>query len=150
MYTHLDETIGTLLDRLDALVGKDQYVVALTADHGVTPMPEQLKPRAWTRDGSTRPRCATSSSRRRRRRSAQGTYVSRENGNDVYFAPGVYAKLGAKAGALQRVIDGDRRRCPASRRSIAAKRFAARRTRPIGSRARRRSVIFRVAAAISS
>jgi predicted AlkP superfamily pyrophosphatase or phosphodiesterase len=37
----LDVTIGRLLDDLDRLVGRDQYVVALTADHGVSPIPEQ-------------------------------------------------------------------------------------------------------------
>lgn len=37
----LDESIGALLDTLDAVVGKDQYVVALSADHGVAPMPEE-------------------------------------------------------------------------------------------------------------
>ena len=42
MYAHLDQTIGTLFDRLDAMVGKDRWVAGLTADHGVTPIPEQL------------------------------------------------------------------------------------------------------------
>ncbi len=37
----LDVTIGTLLDTLDTLVGRDRYVVALSADHGVAPVPEQ-------------------------------------------------------------------------------------------------------------
>jgi len=31
--------------------------------------------------------------------------VARENGNDIYFASGVYAKLTAKPAAMQRVID---------------------------------------------
>src|SRR4029078_13685197 len=43
MYAHLDVTVGALAGRLDALVGADKYVVALGADHGVTPIPEQLK-----------------------------------------------------------------------------------------------------------
>ena len=42
MYAHLDKTIGTLFDQLDTLVGKDQWVAGLSADHGVTPIPEQL------------------------------------------------------------------------------------------------------------
>ena len=49
MYMHLDQTIGTLFDQLDAAVGKDQWVVALTADHGVTPIPEQLDRRGQGR-----------------------------------------------------------------------------------------------------
>jgi len=34
-YARLDETLGKLLDYLDAYVGKGQYTVFLTADHGV-------------------------------------------------------------------------------------------------------------------
>jgi predicted AlkP superfamily pyrophosphatase or phosphodiesterase len=105
MYMHLDETIGTLLDRLDALVGKDQYVVALTADHGVTPLAEQL-----TRDGQDAGRIDPAVVRDAAQRAAQaalgaGAYVARENGNDIYFAPGIYAKLAAQPSALQGVID---------------------------------------------
>jgi len=37
---HLDQTIGELLEGLDQLVGRDRYVVALSADHGVAPIPE--------------------------------------------------------------------------------------------------------------
>ncbi|MGE3191819.1 MAG: alkaline phosphatase family protein, partial [Vicinamibacterales bacterium] len=36
----LDETIGTLLDALDRQVGRGNYAVALSADHGVAPIPE--------------------------------------------------------------------------------------------------------------
>jgi predicted AlkP superfamily pyrophosphatase or phosphodiesterase len=38
----LDVTIGRLLAALDATVGAGRYVVALSADHGVAPIPEQL------------------------------------------------------------------------------------------------------------
>jgi predicted AlkP superfamily pyrophosphatase or phosphodiesterase len=37
----LDRTIGTLIDRLDATIGSDNYVVGLTSDHGVADIPEQ-------------------------------------------------------------------------------------------------------------
>jgi predicted AlkP superfamily pyrophosphatase or phosphodiesterase len=37
----LDRTIGTLLEHLDRTVGHGKYVVALTSDHGVAPIPEQ-------------------------------------------------------------------------------------------------------------
>jgi predicted AlkP superfamily pyrophosphatase or phosphodiesterase len=36
----LDATIGKLLDHLDKTVGRGNYVVALSADHGVAPLPE--------------------------------------------------------------------------------------------------------------
>jgi predicted AlkP superfamily pyrophosphatase or phosphodiesterase len=36
---HLDVTIGDLLNALDRQVGRDRYVLALTADHGIPPVP---------------------------------------------------------------------------------------------------------------
>ena len=38
----LDRTIGTLLDHLDATVGAGNYVLGLSADHGVSEIPEQI------------------------------------------------------------------------------------------------------------
>jgi hypothetical protein len=35
-----DQVVQTILDHLDAKVGKGQYILALTADHGVCPLPE--------------------------------------------------------------------------------------------------------------
>jgi predicted AlkP superfamily pyrophosphatase or phosphodiesterase len=37
----LDRTLGSLLGHLDRTVGAGNYVVALTADHGAAPIPEQ-------------------------------------------------------------------------------------------------------------
>ncbi len=42
MLARLDLQIGRLLDALDKTVGRDKYVVALSADHGVAPLPEQM------------------------------------------------------------------------------------------------------------
>jgi predicted AlkP superfamily pyrophosphatase or phosphodiesterase len=42
-YVRLDETLGKLFDFLDAAVGKNQYTVFLTADHGVAHVPGFLK-----------------------------------------------------------------------------------------------------------
>lgn len=38
----LDVTIGDLLDHLDRKVGREHYVLAMTGDHGVSPIPEQM------------------------------------------------------------------------------------------------------------
>ena len=43
LLAHLDWTIGVLLTHLDRTVGAGRYVVALSADHGVAPIPEQMK-----------------------------------------------------------------------------------------------------------
>ncbi len=39
-YTRLDAYLGEFFDGLDARIGKDQYSVVLTSDHGVAPLPE--------------------------------------------------------------------------------------------------------------
>ncbi len=39
----LDRTLGRLFARLDAKVGRGNYVVALTGDHGVAPIPEDAR-----------------------------------------------------------------------------------------------------------
>jgi predicted AlkP superfamily pyrophosphatase or phosphodiesterase len=38
----LDRTLGRLMDHLDAKVGRGNYVLGLSADHGVGPVPEQV------------------------------------------------------------------------------------------------------------
>jgi Type I phosphodiesterase / nucleotide pyrophosphatase len=42
LLVRLDRTIGRLLDHLDATVGPGKYVVGLSADHGVSEIPEQI------------------------------------------------------------------------------------------------------------
>lgn len=43
IYARLDKDIENLLKALDQQVGKDNYLVFLTADHAVVPVPQQLK-----------------------------------------------------------------------------------------------------------
>jgi hypothetical protein len=39
----LDDDLGALFDRLDALVGEGRWLAALSADHGVLPLPEHFE-----------------------------------------------------------------------------------------------------------
>lgn len=43
IYLRLDKDLENFLNMLDKIVGKDDYVVFLTADHGVVPNPDYLK-----------------------------------------------------------------------------------------------------------
>jgi predicted AlkP superfamily pyrophosphatase or phosphodiesterase len=98
----LDVTLGTLIAHLDAKVGRANYVLALSADHGVAPMP--IPPRGG--------RVATDDVRERIEdalRTAwgpleKGTYVESVNFTDVYFADGVYDKLRANTTLLASVV----------------------------------------------
>lgn len=42
MVIRLDRTIGKLLDHIDATVGRGNYVIGFSSDHGVAPIPEQV------------------------------------------------------------------------------------------------------------
>jgi predicted AlkP superfamily pyrophosphatase or phosphodiesterase len=41
LLAHFDATLGALLQLLDDRIGRDNYVVAVTSDHGVTPTPDR-------------------------------------------------------------------------------------------------------------
>lgn len=104
VYARLDLTIGALLDHLDKTVGRNQYVVALTADHGVTPIPEQL-----VQDGRDAGRISSTAivnaiEERLRPALGAGTHIAQENGNDVYFDPAAAAALRASPQLLESVL----------------------------------------------
>jgi hypothetical protein len=105
MYAHLDVTIGALLDRLDARVGRDRYVVALTADHGVALVPETA---AANRNEAGR--VSTSRIADALERTAQaavagsGPFIARVNSSDVYFTDGTYEKLTKAPAALDAIV----------------------------------------------
>jgi predicted AlkP superfamily pyrophosphatase or phosphodiesterase len=104
MYLHLDRTVGTLLNRLDALVGRDRYVVALSSDHGVTPIPEQLV--AEKKDAGRIDAAAIVRAVQQQAVEAlgPGQYISSFSGTDLYFAPDVYEKLRASPTALSNIV----------------------------------------------
>jgi predicted AlkP superfamily pyrophosphatase or phosphodiesterase len=107
MYQRLDQTIGTLLSRLDALVGRDQYIVGMTSDHGVADIPDQAVAEGRNAGRTTATRLAT----------AIGTAVAgalgikqrnapiaRISSADVYFEPGIYERLQARPPAMAEVL----------------------------------------------
>lgn len=46
MYARADRHMGHLIDHLDSRVGRENYVVVVTSDHGVAPIPEVLQRQA--------------------------------------------------------------------------------------------------------
>jgi predicted AlkP superfamily pyrophosphatase or phosphodiesterase len=104
IYARLDRTIGTLFERLDALVGPQGYTVALSSDHGVSAIPEQSH-----ENGAGGGRMESAAIRRTIDEHARaalggGPYVANINTNEVYFAPGMYEKLAASPAAMSDVI----------------------------------------------
>jgi arylsulfatase A-like enzyme len=99
----LDATIGKLLAHLDSAVGAKNYVVAFSADHGVAPIPERMM-----REGIDAGRTGTNETVARVEKALEpllgvGKHVARMNYTDLYFMPGVYAKLQADGTAMAAV-----------------------------------------------
>jgi arylsulfatase A-like enzyme len=102
----LDRTLGRLFERLDAAVGRDRYVVALTADHGVTPIPAQLLEHGLSA-GTLDPRTIAERVEGVLAEGlGPGKHVAWLDGLNLnlYFAPGVYDRLRASKPLLDRVI----------------------------------------------
>jgi predicted AlkP superfamily pyrophosphatase or phosphodiesterase len=106
IYARLDRSLGDLLEVLDRFVGRDQYVVALTADHGVADIPEQAAQAGRTAGRISSRALVDIVEQRAQAALGPGTYVAALVGNDVYFQPGIYEKLRASSGALVYVMAG--------------------------------------------
>jgi predicted AlkP superfamily pyrophosphatase or phosphodiesterase len=100
----LDRSIGELLDHLDAKVGKGRYVVALTGDHGVAPLPERRRSQGEDAGRVNLKALAIELDAALSARWGKGTYVSRIIYTDIYFAPGIYARLEKDAAAMAEVV----------------------------------------------
>jgi type I phosphodiesterase/nucleotide pyrophosphatase len=101
----LDTLIGELLDHLDKVVGPDNYVVALSADHGVAAVPEQA-----AAEGADAGRVVAEDLARRLDRALEpalgpGTHVVRASYADLYFKPGDRARIAGDPALLKTVMD---------------------------------------------
>jgi predicted AlkP superfamily pyrophosphatase or phosphodiesterase len=102
----LDKNLADLLSHLDQKVGRGNYVVALSADHGVAPIPEDMQKVTGLDAGrlsltELQGKIETALEPFDYPRPA----VARIAGSDIYFAPGVYAKLKEDHPAMQAVLD---------------------------------------------
>lgn len=102
----LDVTLGALFEHLDRAVGRERYVVALSADHGVTPIPEQL---AAEHVDAGRIQVAPIVERVEALLApalGAGPHVAKLDSRDgnLYFANGVYDRLRASPRLLDQVV----------------------------------------------
>jgi hypothetical protein len=93
LLVRLDATIGALLDHLDARVGRDRYVVALSADHGAAPTPEQVGGGHIASEDILH--VAEQALVRAWGAAADPPYVRFASSGSIYFAPGIAERLNA-------------------------------------------------------
>lgn len=101
----LDRTLEALIVHLDRSVGRQNYVLALTADHGVAPIPEQ---EAAAGADAGRLKAADLVARVDKALEpifGPGKYASRLSYNDFYFEPGVYDRLLGNPAAMRAALD---------------------------------------------
>lgn len=101
---HLDTQLGLLLDKLDRDVGKGNYVVGLTSDHGVAPTPERVKAQGFDSGRIDTAAVGRAIDTVLDSELGSGPYRTRVIYNDIYFNEGVYLKLTQNAKALEAVL----------------------------------------------
>jgi len=89
----LDKDLGELFAHLDQEVGKGNYVVALTADHGVAPIPADMQKTGFDAGVLSLPELNERIEKALEPFHYPKPAVARIAGNELYFAPGVYDKL---------------------------------------------------------
>jgi predicted AlkP superfamily pyrophosphatase or phosphodiesterase len=104
IYAHLDKTIGELFDQLDVIVGKDQWVAGLSADHGVTPIPEQLVAAGKDAGRINGGAIVDAIEQVLKPALGAGRHITVLNTNDIYFEPGIYDKILKKRELMTSVI----------------------------------------------
>jgi predicted AlkP superfamily pyrophosphatase or phosphodiesterase len=101
----LDEQVGLLLDKLDREIGRGQYVVGLSADHGVAPIPEAMKAEGFDAGRIDNAAMGKAIDTVLARELGPGSYRTRVLGNDVYLNDGIYLKLTQNPAAMAAVLD---------------------------------------------
>ena len=91
----LDATVGRLLDMLDQKVGAKNYVVALSADHGVATIPEHLNAEGTEAGRVNGPDVQKAAEAVLQKHLGPGKYVARWTYTDLYFEKGIEEKIEA-------------------------------------------------------
>ena len=89
----LDRTLGRLFAHLDQTVGRDNYVVALSSDHGVSPILEQMQAAGLSAGRQPVNEIQERMEAVLQKRMGAGTHVRRIMGDEVTLVDGVYEKI---------------------------------------------------------
>jgi predicted AlkP superfamily pyrophosphatase or phosphodiesterase len=104
----LDKDLADLFTNLDKQVGRGNYVVALSADHGAMPIPEDMQTTGADAGVLHIPDVQDRIEKALESFDYPKPAIARIIGSEVFFAKGVYEKLAADPNALKAVLDAIR------------------------------------------
>src|SRR5271169_950672 len=108
MLVRLDEDLGELFALLDQKVGRGNYVVAFTADHGVAPIPADMQRNGFDAGVLSLPELQARLEKALEPFNLGKPAIARIAGNQVYLAPGVYAQWKSQPKAMNALFDAAR------------------------------------------
>lgn len=101
----LDKDLGDLFAFLDKKVGAGNYVVALSADHGVAPIPADMQVTGVDAGVLSLPELQARIEKALEPFNYTRPVVARMSGNEVYFSEGIYGRLKTDPAAMKAVLD---------------------------------------------
>jgi len=101
----LDKDLGELFTHLDQKVGRGNYVVVLTADHGVAPIPADMRKTGFDAGILSLPELKDRMEKALEPFNYAKPAIARIAGNELYFSEGVYGQLKQDPAAIEAVID---------------------------------------------
>jgi predicted AlkP superfamily pyrophosphatase or phosphodiesterase len=100
----LDQDLGELFAQLDAKVGKGNYLAVLTADHGVAPIPEDMKKTGFDAGVLNLAELKDRLEKALEPFNYTKPAIAHIAGNEVYFTAGVYGQLQQDPAAMKAVV----------------------------------------------
>jgi len=101
----LDEDLGELFTHLDQKVGRENYVVALTGDHGVAPIPVDMQRTGFDANVLSLPELKNRMEKALEPFNYTKPAIAHIAGNEVYFSQGVYGQLKQDPTAMKALLD---------------------------------------------
>ena len=105
MLVRLDKDLGELFAHLDQKVGRGNYVVALSADHGVAPIPAQMQKTGFDASVLSIPGLQARLEKALEPFNLGKPAIAKIAGNEVYFSQGIYTQLRHDPAAMKAVLD---------------------------------------------
>ncbi len=101
----LDKDLGELLAHLDQKVGRGNYILAFSADHGVVPVPEDMATTGVDAGVLSIPELQERMEKSLEPFNYTKPAIARMTEGNVYFSQGIYARLKQDPAALHALMD---------------------------------------------